>query len=422
MTVLAPQTKQQYQKKLTNWGKRLQTVPWWGQCVVLWLAAMVILTTVGLVAVRIVDDLGGGYVPVVDLGEGCKFLIDVPPDSIPGIWARWDSNYYMVLASQGYAVCHKARGFFPLYPLLMAGLSRVTGLSLAMAGMIISQVSYLAAILCFYKLARLIRNNHAYAMWSVLYLVIFPSSFFFFAIYAESLSLAFSILAVYLVLRPRPLYARSGLALSIASAARPVGWLLDIVLLVEFIKRRKFNLSSFFLLGIGLALSISTVVLFVLYLYSITGSFLAIPEAQAGWQRQWQYPWLTVWKSIRLTLAINNISSDWFLYVINWVDLLFTILALALTVLAVLWSFRQRFRWSLSIYLVVSLAFVLAQQGVEEVPLWGMTRWVAAFFPLYLILGGLSKQHKIIRWIIAFVSAGLLIFFTAWWVSGRWVG
>jgi Gpi18-like mannosyltransferase len=378
------------------------------------------LTLVGLVAVRLLD-LGGGYVPLVDLGEGCSFLIDVPPNSVPGIWARWDSNFYLVLANRGYAACHSAMGFFPLYPLLMTGLSRMTGLSLAMSGMLISQLSYLAAILFFYKLARLIQDNHTYAMWSVFYLVLFPSSFFFIAVYAEALSLALSILAVYLILRTSPLYIQSGLSLGIASAARPLGWLLNVVVLVEFVRRRKFTLSSFFSLGVGLILSVSGVVLYVLYLYSITATFFAIPEAQAEWQRHWQYPWVSLWKSINLTLALNTLSNDWFLYAINWVDLLFTISALALTVVAIWWSFQRRFSWSLSIYLGVSLAFVLAQQGVEVVPLWGMTRWVAAFFPLYLILGNLAK-YKTTRWTYAFFSASLLIFFTAWWTSGRWIG
>jgi len=84
-------------------------------------------------------------------------------------------------------------------------------------------------------------------------------------------------------------------------------------------------------------------------------------------------------------------------------------------------SIQRRFKWSLSIYLAVSVVFLLAQQGVELVPLWGMTRWVAAFFPFYLILGDISQQ-KIVHWTIHFVSAGLLLFFTGWWTSGRWVG
>jgi Gpi18-like mannosyltransferase len=408
-TVTVPQAEHYLGKLATGW-ERLQTLPWWGQCVALWLATMFVLTAVGLVAVR-----------VLDLREGYDPVIGVAPDSIPGIWARWDSPYYIDIANQGYEALPYAMGYFPLYPMLMAGLSRFSGMSLAMAGMLISQVSYLAAILLLYKLARLIRDEHGYAMRCVLYMVLFPSAFFFYAVYAESLSLAFSILAMYVVLRARPHYARAGLALGIASAARPVGWLLNLVPLIEFFRRRKFNLSSLASLGTGLALAVSGIVAFVLYLFLITCSFLAIPEAQSGWLRQWQYPWITLWKSVRLTVAGNDIASDWFLYAINWSDLLFTGSALAFTVVAIRWSWQQRFRWSLSIYLLVSMVFLLAQQGLETVPLWGMTRWVSALFPFYLILGGVTRR-RIVQWGMAIGSGSLSMLFMAWWASGRWVG
>jgi hypothetical protein len=382
----------------------------------LWLAALHVLTSVGLVsakAVTALGELGGGY---------CSSIVSAP-DAIPGVWARWDSNYYIRLAEGGYAPFLEAAGFFPLYPMLMAGLSRITGASPVTTGMLISHLSYLAAILLFYKLARLIRDDHAYAMRCVLYMLLFPSSFFFFATYAESLSLALSILAVYLVIHARPSYVQSGLALCLAAAARPVSWVLDIVPLVEFIRRRQFSPRSLLSLAVGLALSISGVVLFVLHLYSITGTFLAIPQAQAKWQRQWELPWLTLWKSLRLALSSNNVTNDWFLYVINWSDLLFTLLALTLTALALWWSLQgsQRFSWSLSIYLFSSLAFIMSSQGLETVPLWGMTRWVAALFPIYLVLGDLS-QSRIAHRTMALVSGSLLLLFTAWWTSGRWVG
>ncbi|MBN1218144.1 MAG: hypothetical protein JXM69_04390 [Anaerolineae bacterium] len=367
-----------------------------------------VLTVVGLTSVH-----------WLDLREGYNPYINLSPDTLPGLWARWDSYYYVSIAQQGYAPYNM--GFFPLYPALMAGLSYVTGFSPALMGLFISQLSYLAAILGLYKLARLLQNNHAFAMHVVVTLLLFPSSFFFIAIYAESLSLAFSILAVYLVLRLRPLYPQAGLALAVASAARPVGWLLDIVLLAEFVKRRQFKLTAWLALGVGLVLSVSTVVLYVFYLYFLTGSFLAIPRAQAAWLRCWEYPWITLWKSISIALFGNGLTNDWFLYAINWVDLSFTGLALSLTGVAVYWSFKGRFNWSLSLYLEVSLLFLLAQQGVELVPLWGMTRWVAALFPLYLILGDLIN-HRVMRWIVPVVSASLLLFFTAWWTSGRWVG
>jgi Gpi18-like mannosyltransferase len=397
-------------ERITVLGQWIKDMPWWGQCVLVWLAALAVLTVAGLIAVR-----------VLDLREGYDPVIGVSPYSVPGIWARWDSPYYINLAERGYEALPYAMGYFPLYPLLMVGLSRITGMSLAMAGMLISQASYLAAILAFYKLAHLVHDDHAYAMRCVLYLVLFPSAFFFFAIYAEPVTLALVILGVYLVLRSRPLYVWAGVALGLGSLARPVGWLADIVLAIEFAVRRKYDRRSLISVIVGLGLSAAGVVAFVLYLYRITGTFLAIPRAQAEWLRQWQYPWITYWKSVKVALLGTQVPGDWFLYMINWSDLLFTTLALALTGVAAWWAHKGRCKWSLVVYLVGSLAFLLSQQGLEMVPLWGMTRWVAALFPIYLIMADIPLR-RIFRWAILWISGGLEALLFAWWSSGRWVG
>lgn len=140
---------------------------WWGRCAIIWAVVAVVLTSVGLTAVQFAD-LREGYDPVVG----------VPPDTVPGIWARWDSSYYIAIAREGYENNLYAVGFFPLYPLTFAFVSRLTGWSLAVAGMIVSLLSYLAAILMLNRLAYLMRNDDGYALRSVLYLALFPTSFF----------------------------------------------------------------------------------------------------------------------------------------------------------------------------------------------------------------------------------------------------
>ena len=399
---------------INNQTSKLQSrwlaLPWWGQVSLLWLGVLLVLNLIGLLATRILD-LGAGYDPV----------IGVSPSGIPGIWARWDSPYYIDLANNGYEALPYAMGYFPLYPALISIVSRLTGLPLATSGMVIAQLAYLCAALLFYKLARQIRDDHSYAFRSVVFLILFPTSFFFFAIYAESLSLLFSILAIYLVMVSTPRYILSGLALSIASAARPVGWLVNVVLITEFIRRRDFGFWNFFKLGLALLLSISSILLFVYYLYTITGSFFSIPEATALWGRQWQIPFITYFLAFRNTFLISTLAQDWFLYVINWSDLIFTTFAIAMTGLALWRAWKGLFPWSLSLYLLFSVTFLLSYQGLDLVPLWGMTRWVGALFPLYLLLADLKPNSRLPQ-AIALVFGGLLVIMTAWWTTGRWIG
>jgi len=381
----------------------LQSIPWWGQCVLLWLAVVAGLSMAGLVGVR-----------VLDLREGYDPIIGVPPESLPGIWARWDSPYYVNIAKNGYAAVPYAMGYFPLYPLSLAGLSQLTGWDLVTSGVVIAQLSYLASFLIFYKLARLMRDEHTFAMRSVVAMAVFPTSFFFLAMYAESMSLALGALSVYLSLRGR--WTWSGLALGLAAAARPVGWLLIIILIAEFVRRRQFDGRSLASLFSGLILSISGVVVYVLYLYSLTGTFFAITQAQSLWLRSWAWPWETLFKSIALIFTGSGVEGDWFLYAVNWSDLLFTLFAIGTAVLAF-----KRLPKSMFAYLAASLVFLLFQQGLPQVPLWGMARWVAALFPLYLVIASLTK-NKIVFRASTLLSALLMLGFMAWWASGRWVG
>jgi hypothetical protein len=395
-----------------EWSALWQSVPWWGQCFALWLGAWAILTSAGFVGLR-----------VLGLREGFPSEYELPADSLPGLWTRWDAGQYLVLAYQGYENAPEYAGYFPLYPMLMGGLFQLTGLEAEISGPVISQLSYLAAILLLYKLARRVRDDHRYAMGSVLAMLLFPTSFFFFALYAESLYLAFAILALYLVLGSRPRYAWAGLALGVASAARPIGWLLNIVPLAEFVRRRQFNARTLLALGAGLALSVSSIIGFVLYLYAITGSFMAIPNAQTAWERRWQIPLLTLWHSLQAALTGSGWKEGWFMVAVTWSDLIFTILALGVTAYAVWRSTRGEFHWGLSLYLIGSLLFLLSSESGSVDPLWGMARWVATLFPVYLVLGELSlHQSRLLRWGVAVASGVWLLALTAWWISGRWVG
>jgi Gpi18-like mannosyltransferase len=401
---------------------RQHLLPWWVECIGLWLATLLGLTLVGMLAARMAlpNDMGAGYV----------HWPFIAPENPPGLWLRWDANFYLTIARDGYAPHANMCGFFPLYPLLIALLSAVAGCGAALSAMLIAQLSYLAAILGFYKLARLVHDEHSYAMWCVAFLVLFPSAFFFYALYAEALYLACAVWGVYFILRQRPHYAGSGILLALASLARPVGWLLSVIVAAEYWFRRKSDHPlSLWRTLLTLALAASGTVAFVAFLYFTTRSFTAITDAQAQWGRHWNWPWTTIWISIEIALSGGRVPGNWFLYAINWADLLVTLFALGLTGIALYRSMRGHFPGSLALYLVVSLIFTLSSEGphftadgqLDVVPLWGMTRWVSALFPIFLVMGDLFKKSKL-RWAAVVSSASLMIACAAWWMTGRWVG
>ncbi len=384
---------------------KVKLYPWWVQCVLLWLCAWILLNAAGLVGAR--------FVEVEQFSPA--------PQQIPGIWSRWDAGYYLGIVYHGYIGHPDAAGFFPLYPMLISFFYRLSGASAELIGLIISNMAYLFATLIFYKIARLVRDDHGFALRSMLALLVFPTSFFYFALYAEPLYLLFALLGVYLALKSRQSNIGSGLALGLSSIARPVGWLLDIVMIIEFVRRRKFDVKGLLSLGLGLAFSILGIVLYVYYLYLLFGSWTAIHEAQSHWHRQWQFPLITYWEGLKALVNFPHLRVDWFEYASNVMDLGFTSFAILVVIVSMVWAKRGEFPWSLSIYAAILLLFFLSSQNELPTPLWGMTRWVASIFPIYFVLGNMFKSNKLQALYYA-GSALLMVFFTAWWTSGRWIG
>ena len=387
--------------------------PWWVQCLTLGFTVMIILTFAGLTIVQFVD-----------FSKGVPATL-AAPDSIPGIWARWDSGYYLSISKEGYSTdiefLKQAAGYFPLYPFLILILNKLTGIDRVLIGMIISQICFLGICVMTYLIARQIKDSHEFALRSTFVVILFPASFFFLAIYAEPLWMLFSLIGIYFLVTPQPSYLKAGAAFCVAAAARPVGWLLCLFMGVEFLQRRDFRVRSWLAVAGGLVLSVSSTIAYVLYLFRLTGTFMAIPNSQAAWQRQWAFPWVTLWDSIQYIFAGSGLKTDWFLYVCNLVDCLFILFALGLAVTSIYLSIKGKLRWSFTTYMVFTILFLLSSHGVNPAPLWGMTRWVGMLIPIYFIIPMVYKNDNFFK-IYMSISSGLLLFFTMWWISGRWVG
>ncbi|HEX3290981.1 MAG TPA: hypothetical protein VHR46_06270, partial [Gaiella sp.] len=70
------------------------------------------------------------------------------------VWARWDSNWYLRIAESGYSWPSSTPAFFPLYPLLVAGLGRVLDDRFLLAGLVVSLAACAAAFVLLHGLAR----------------------------------------------------------------------------------------------------------------------------------------------------------------------------------------------------------------------------------------------------------------------------
>jgi hypothetical protein len=117
-------------------------------------------------------------------------------------FARYDSGWYFGIARHGYEFVEGGRSnlaFFPVYPLLM----RYVGLALGggrqnlyLAGVIISWVAYVLAMVMLYRLGRTYLPRPA-AERAVIFASVFPFAFFYGVVYSEALFLLFTVTAFY---------------------------------------------------------------------------------------------------------------------------------------------------------------------------------------------------------------------------------
>ena len=109
-----------------------------------------------------------------------------------GVWQRWDACWYSKIAAFGYEPAELSVTFWPLFPVLTGGVARVVGGSVALAGLIVSGIAYVAAMVGLYRLVARDVDGEI-ARRTMILLTIFPSAFFLFAPFTESLFLALAV-------------------------------------------------------------------------------------------------------------------------------------------------------------------------------------------------------------------------------------
>jgi hypothetical protein len=142
-----------------------------------------------------------------------------------GVWIRWDAGWYLSVAERGYwydAVGQSNVAFFPLFPLLIRAVGGVTGNPMV-AGLVIANLAALGAAIALWTWVRE-EAGAAAAGRAVLWLAVFPFSFFFQTIYAESLF--FLLVTLAFIAGRRGYWPAAGLLGGLAAATRPMGILL----------------------------------------------------------------------------------------------------------------------------------------------------------------------------------------------------
>jgi hypothetical protein len=314
-------------------------------------------------------------------------------------WERADALWYLRIASSGYRGDDGSAAFFPLFPMATRVLGVLTGGHWLLGAYLVANLSLLAGMVLLYRLTEL-EHSSARARRAVVLICIFPTSFFLFAPYTESLFLALSVGAFYFSRRGRwLLVAVLGI---LAALTRSPGLLLAPVLSVEALLQFRAGVPgrqriTGLLRGLAAAavVPLGTVGYFV-YWGRYGGDWRRPTNLQKeSWGKQNAWPWDTFKSGVSIGHQyIGTFPGAYFT-----VDLLAVLLLLAVGVWA---TFRLRATYA--VYVWISLLFPMFLMWPGR-PFISLPRYHVVVFPIVWALAAFEARWRA-RDLVVAVSAG----------------
>jgi hypothetical protein len=337
-------------------------------------------------------------------------LEDAAPRSLRDSFSAQDGGWYKTIATKGYSYDpgrRSAVAFFPLFPLLGAGVVRLTGLEPTWALLVVAHASLAAA---FVVAAAYLRHrpcsDRATISLALLALGLMPATFFFRMTYSESTFLLLSVLFLFGIQKAWPSLIVAVIA-GFASASRPVGVGLLLPLLI-YTWRGSPNPSAF-LKRAALAVPVGCwgLLAYAAFLYAEFGDPLAFAKTQKHWGSSTT--------SLDKMLALSSYQPIWepFLRepvtqwsVFTW-EQLNPVYFVATIALIVFGAWR---RW-LNAYETTAAGMLLLIPYVTrayEMDMASSARFAAVVFPVYLVLGEILSRLSLI---VAVALLGISSFF-----------
>lgn len=325
-------------------------------------------------------------------------------------WANFDGEHYLSIAIFGYKKLEQA--FFPVYPAIISFISHpfnkdyITALiSTTIIGILISNSAFLIALLYLYDLIR-IDFSKKIAFLTIILILIFPTSFYFGALYSESIFLLLSVLA-FLNARKGNWFWASIFGM-VASATRIFGiFLFPTFLLEAYLQKKYKGLVWISLIPLGL-------VLYMYYQYISVGDALAFYHLQplVGEQRQSQLVFLpqVFFRYIKMLTSVSYMVP---IYQTIFLEFITGIIFFILPI----YGLFKKMRLSYVFYIFVAFVITTLQGSFSSVP-----RYVLVFFPGFIILAMWFNNRSILTKLLFFLcSVSLLVVETTLFLRGYWV-
>lgn len=257
-----------------------------------------------------------GFFPYI---ESLKML-DIPKFIYS--FGNFDGIQYIKIAQGGYNEWQQA--YFPLFPLLIHFLKPIIKNNLY-AGLLISNLSFGIGLYYFIKLFKP-KNN-----WLLVFLITFPTSFYFNVSYTEGLFFMLFVLSIYYLKNNK--YVFASILASFASATRLIGSFLAIPFFFEIIFNKKYKQIVYLIFPfLGLFL-------YMTYLYLTTGNplyfFTSQPIFGANRSTHLILPPQVIYRYLKIFFTAQ-FNFQYFIAVLEFVFFIFTTTLLTLDLIKII--------------------------------------------------------------------------------------
>lgn len=319
----------------------------------------------------------------------------------PVRWANFDGGHYLHIAGSGYGIFEQA--FFPLYPILIRSLTFLP-VAPVYIGILISHTALFAGVLVLWALIRKERLPHG--RWIILFLLFFPTGFFFASVYPTSLLFFLTVASVYAIRCNR--WRMAGFFGLLASATHLFGVLLFPVAVWEYLKtpsRDKRTMLSLALFPLGL-------IFYMGYLFMTTGDAFAFIHVQSAYGANRTGEGIVLLPQVmwRYAKMLRTVSPQSFLYAVATFELSIFALCCVLCVRAV----QQRLRISYILFSVLILIIPTLTGTLSSLP-----RYALSAFPLFFVLG--TMHNNAIKAIASVVMTAGLVICTLAYLQGYFI-
>jgi Gpi18-like mannosyltransferase len=330
-------------------------------------------------------------------------------------WLRFDANWYLTVAQNGYIFKESERSnivFFPLYPLLIRFTGFFTGGNLALSGMIISTLFALLSCWLLFLFAK--KEYDEQTAWrSIFFFLAFPVSFFLISIYTESLFIFLS-LAAFLCARYKK-WILATLCVALLTATRVTGLALLPALALEYATQQGYSLHAlwrkktflFLLMPLGFFL-------FLGYQWITFGDPLLFLNGQNAWQRNASFSPASIVSKFHQYISEFSLvaqTDNPQPLATRWIDVVFFIFFITGIILS---------------FIKTSAPLTLFSVGLLAIPLLSgsllsMSRYMFVAFPIFLALGRAIKHPQtlfaVLFFFILFLSLFTSLFIQFYWIA-----